>query len=320
MHNRCIVLECKHSYNYKPSPSLLADASFRHEVPQFDPPATIGPATEQASWHAWQWFHYPPGPVLSVFQEVQLIRSMHNCNLPCPRFNFAKGFAANVCILASLGWLVTTIVMHDLAAPLPRAFKTAACLTQYLLITWAIITILLSTSFPFFFGECRLRLTHGFRPVEIVIRDIPSRIHASAGKDHECQSWKSILRGIDSRLVFYNPLAFLSEDFWTLDYDAVMHARKLIAEGKLDESDFEFAIWRLEQGVWRSREAWRIHALCVDHHIMTLIKVRSQMAIFPYFDLRLDQSGYARKRPSVHSLAIDFGRRIRSCQSLSHYY
>ena len=295
-------------------------------MPRIDPPGLIGPVVDQASWNAWQWVHYTPGQVLSVLQEVQLIQTIYDCNSPCPRFNFAKGLVANVCILASLGWLVTTIVTHDLAAPLPRALKTAACLTQYLLIAWAIITILLSTSFPFFFGECRLRLIHGFRPVEIVIRDIPSGIHAKtqlpggASKGQECQSWKSILRGIDSRLVFYNPLAFFSEDFWILDYDAVMHAYNLIAEGKLDETNFEFAIWRPEQGIWKSHEAWKIHAMCVDRYTMTLIKVRfSQITIFSYRDIRPEQSGHARKRTSVHSLAIDFERRIRSCQSLSHY-
>jgi len=222
------------------------------------------------------------------YQELTQLFSRHNkdgfitrldrSSVYSKRFNFAKGFAANITILLSLGWLVTTIVKHDLAAPLPRAFKTAACLTQYLLIAWAIITILLSTSFPFFFGECRLRLIHGFRPTEIIIRDIPTRVHSrthvrgSAGKGHEYQNWKSILRSIDARLVFYNPLALLSEDFWILDYDAVLHAYKLITAGKLDEADFEFAIWRPEQGVWKSHEAWRIHAVCVDQHITSLIK------------------------------------------------
>jgi len=210
--------------------------------------------------------------------KVGFITRLDRSSVYSKRWNFAKGLAANITILLSLGWLATTIVKHDLAAPLPRAFKTAACLTQYLLITWAIMTILLSTSFPFFFGECRLRLIHGFRPVEIIIRDIPSRIYTrahvrgSAGKGHEYQNWKSILRSIDARLVFYNPLALLSEDFWTLDYDAVLRAYKLITSGKLDEADFEFAIWHPEQGIWKSHEAWRIHAVCIDQHITSLIK------------------------------------------------
>jgi len=161
-------------------------------------------------------------------------------------------------------------------SPLPTPVKLAFCITQDILIGSAIIVLIRSTTIPFFFGECRLRILYGFRPSEIIIRKpptIPSMLNSNVPEDQRLERfWRIATRAVNPELLYSNTSAILSSDYWTLEYRAVFDAIRRIEDGQFAEEALEFSIWKQDHGIWNVCELWRMHEIMTDQQEVTMFK------------------------------------------------
>lgn len=133
-----------------------------------------------------------------------------------------------------------------------------------------------STLIPFFWGECRLRIRYGFQITEIVIRKLPGLPSLSCRGMSENQRlenyWRVANHAINPRLLYSNLGAMLSNDYWVLEYAAILDAYKTIERKQIEIDDLEFAIWRQEHGAWTACELWRMHEIMSDHQEVAFFK------------------------------------------------
>jgi len=191
------------------------------------------------------------------------------------RLAFLKAFALNVLILLFVSALAGLTIIRDLLSPLPTSFKLSICISQNIVITSAIIVLIRSTTIPFFFGECRLRILHGFRASEIVIRKPPTipLMNNNASEDQRLERyWRIATRAINPELLYSNASAMLSSDYWTVEYRAVLDANRRIADGEFEEEALEFAIWKQDNDIWNVCELWRMHEIMTDQQEVTMFK------------------------------------------------
>ncbi|KJA23595.1 hypothetical protein HYPSUDRAFT_54301 [Hypholoma sublateritium FD-334 SS-4] len=156
---------------------------------------------------------------------------------------------------------------------------------QNMIIACAILVLLRSTSIPFFFGECRLRLVYGFRSSELIIRRSPpptptptpsgftGKGFYSSENQHMEHQWRAAIRAINPRLLYSTTSAMLSPDYWTLEYSAVFDAMRRIAAGEIREEDLEFSIWKqTPDNMWCACELWRMHEIMSDQQEVSMFK------------------------------------------------
>ena len=163
------------------------------------------------------------------------------------RIVFSMTFILNICVLALMTWLAFMIVMRDILTPFEVVPITAFYLTQDLVTVWAIYSLLVNTTIPFFFGECILRLRRGFRPIEVIFLSLPMElsdgIHfeqyqclaACAIPSLTCSSFRSSLIGNVTCVI---------------PYSAIHDAYSLIDSGKIGVSQLDSIVWRRENGAW----------------------------------------------------------------------
>jgi len=192
------------------------------------------------------------------------------------RLAFLKAFALNVFVLLSVSTLAEITIIRDLLSPLPTSFKLTICITQNILISSAIIVLIRSTTIPFVFGECRLRILYGFQPSEIVIRKpptIPLMLNSNASEDQRMERyWRIATRAVNPELLYSNASAMLSSDYWTVEYRAVFDAMRRIADGEFNEEALEFAIWKKDSEIWNVCELWRMHEIMTDQQEVAMFR------------------------------------------------
>lgn len=168
--------------------------------------------------------------------------------------------------------------------PLSYYSKLLVWSIQNITVAAAITILLRSTSVPFFFGECRLRLLYGFRPSELIIRRSPP--HTSFGGFNQCRKdglseaqhvehqWRTAIRAINPRLLYSTASAMLSSDYWTLEYNAVLDALRRVSAGEINEEDLEFSAWKQgHDNAWTACELWRMHEIMSDQQEVAMFKV-----------------------------------------------
>lgn len=209
---------------------------------------------------------------------VFLSSLLHNVLIPASRLAFLKALLLNLFVLLLTSALAAISIVRDLMSPLPTPVKLAFCITQDILIGSAIVVLIRSTTIPFFFGECRLRILYGFRPSEIIIRKpptIPLMLNSNVSEDQRLERfWRIATRAVNPELLYSNTSAILSSDYWTLEYRAVFDAIRRIEDGQFAEEALEFSIWKQDHGIWNVCELWRMHEIMTDQQEVTMFKVR----------------------------------------------
>lgn len=168
--------------------------------------------------------------------------------------------------------------------PLSLFSRLTAWSVQNMVIACAILVLLRSTSIPFFFGECRLRLVYGFRLSELIIRRSPLPTPTPSGFTHkgfhssESQymehQWRVAIRAINPRLLYSTTSAMLSPDYWTLEYSVIFDALHRITAGEIQEEDLEFTVWKqAPDNLWCACELWRMPEIMSDQQEVTMFKV-----------------------------------------------
>ncbi|KAF8963436.1 hypothetical protein BDZ97DRAFT_2075900 [Flammula alnicola] len=200
------------------------------------------------------------------------------------RVTFIKALALNVAILLFVLCVAMLSFIHDFnfMGTLPLRTKFVVWAIQSTVIASAIIILLRSTTIPFFFGECRLRIMYGFRPSEVIIRKPPaptSTLNNNDRKSHstedQCmeQYWRTAIRAINPKFLYSNTSAILSLEYWTVEYSAVFDALRSISAGEIDEESLEFSIWKQNsEGVWTVCELWRMHEIMTDQQEVAVFK------------------------------------------------
>ena len=187
-------------------------------------------------------------------------------------------------ILLFVAGFASVTIIRDILSPLPAHFRLALCITQNLIIASSIIVLVRSTTIPFFFGECRLRIFYGFQASEIVIRKPPTmslKLNNSTTEDQRMEKyWRIATRAVNPELLYSNASAMLSSEYWTVEYRAVFDALRRIAAGEFQEEDLEFAIWKQDSKIWNACELWRMHEIMNDQQEVTMFKVRSPTVRF----------------------------------------
>ncbi|EDR14091.1 uncharacterized protein LACBIDRAFT_321876 [Laccaria bicolor S238N-H82] len=189
------------------------------------------------------------------------------------RISFLKALTINIFLLAFMGGLASLIIFNDLSFSSRFSLRLGVCITKDLLISWAMIVMLSSTTVPFFLGECRLRFCYGFRIAEIVIRKPPASLHTRLSDQRIEKYWRIATRAVNPKLLYSRAGAMLSKDYWTLEYATVLDAYTSIGKGEFNEEDLEFSIWKQENGVWNACELWRTHDIMTDQQEVNMFKV-----------------------------------------------
>jgi hypothetical protein len=200
---------------------------------------------------------------------------------------FITAFALNVIILIFIACIMLMSFVHEFIhmGSTSVSSRITVWTIQNIVIAAAISILLRSTTIPFFFGECRLRLLHGFRPSEVVIRKSPaiSRQTHVTDEQHMEHYWRASTHAINPRLLYSSASAMLSSDYWTVEYSAVLDALRRISAGEIDEEDLEFAIWKQDsENVWSVYELWRMHEIMTDQQEILMFKVSSQTFGLPF--------------------------------------
>ena len=172
-----------------------------------------------------------------------------------------KHLILNIGILILTTWLVYAAVMRDVFATHSTPPFTIACfIAQDVVVIWAIYSIFITTTIPFFLGECRIRLRWGFRPVEVIfIRALPSEmsIDSLACRDLHMNHYRRLATGPLKSRLYTNLWSFITSDSWVLVDSAVIEAYDLIDNGEIDETLLESTVWWQENGAWRIYEVRR---------------------------------------------------------------
>ncbi|KIM44925.1 hypothetical protein M413DRAFT_366511 [Hebeloma cylindrosporum] len=197
--------------------------------------------------------------------------------LAAKRLAFTKALALNVFILLFVAGFASVTIIRDVLSPLPAHFRLAICITQNLIIISSIIILVRSTTIPFFFGECRLRIFYGFQTSEIVIRKPPTMSlklnNSNTTEDQRMEKyWRIATRAVNPELLYSNASAMLSSEYWTVEYRAVFDALSRIAAGEFQEEDLEFAIWKQDSKIWNACELWRMHEIMNDQQEVAMFK------------------------------------------------
>ncbi|KAF4611024.1 hypothetical protein D9613_006849 [Agrocybe pediades] len=218
-----------------------------------------------------QFFSRHDDPLVRGF-----ITRLDRSSIQRKRVAFAKAFVLNVFIVAAMAVITYMAMVRDVLSGMPTSLKLAACLTQDSLIAFAIYILLRSTTIPFLFGECRLRLMHGFRETEIIIRKLPSAYRNTEKPIPEDQRlkryWVMASRAVDPDLLYCNAGAMLSPEYWTIEYAAVFDALRSISMTEIKEDDFEFAVWRRDNENWTVCELWRLDEVMTEHEEIDMFK------------------------------------------------
>jgi hypothetical protein len=189
-----------------------------------------------------------------------------------------------VVVLGFLVGLAAVTVAKDLLSTFPVQFRLGLCVTQDLVIMFAIIVLLRSTTLPFFWGECRFRFHYGFRASELIIRKPPKAgltLQSHLPEDQRLERyWRMATRAVNPELLYSNSKALLSSEYWIMEYSVVFDAMERIAVGDFDEEVFEFAIWKQDKGTWNSCELWRMHEIMTDQQEVAMFKASSNLALF----------------------------------------
>lgn len=179
------------------------------------------------------------------------------------------------------------MVLKDLLSPLPTSLRLAALVTQDVLIVTALLVLIRSTTIPFFWGECRLRIRYGFRQSEVLIRTpptCPSMLNNNVPEEQRMErSWRMATRAVNPELLYSNASAMLSSDYWTVEYCAVFDALCCITAGEFTEEDLEFAVWKQDNGIWNVCELWRMHEIMTDQQEVIMFKVRLSPGMLFFF-------------------------------------
>ncbi|KAF9466051.1 hypothetical protein BDZ94DRAFT_1319703 [Collybia nuda] len=163
---------------------------------------------------------------------------------------FVRGLLMNLGLIGFIAWLVSAIITQSVYSPTPTPVMTALCVTQDLIIAWAIYSILITTTIPFFMRECRLRLRCGFRPTEVVFRK-PPVLSTNLSDEERAELYRRfVTRSMDPHLIYASFWSFLTSELWVSEHLAIMEAHDLIDKGDIDEGSLESALLRQENGTW----------------------------------------------------------------------
>lgn len=211
-------------------------------------------------------------------QNCGFITRLDRSPLAAKRLAFIKAFTLNVVVLLFVAGCASVTIIRDILSPLPAHFRLAICITQNLIIASAIVVLVRSTTIPFFFGECRLRILYGFQASEILIRKPPTMSlklnnNNATEEDQRMEKyWRIATRAVNPKLLYSNASAMLSSEYWTVEYRAVFDALKRIAAHEFKEEDLEFAIWKQDNETWHACELWRMHEIMNDQQEITMFK------------------------------------------------
>ena len=125
-------------------------------------------------------------------------------------------------------------------------------LAQDIVIIWAIISLFVNTTLPFFFGECYLRLRRGFRPVEVVFLFLPNP-DSSLPDDMHFEHYQQLAACADPSLTYTSlQPSLICGTSCTVTYSAILDAYKLIESGEIDVDELDSVVWM------RRKEAWDV--------------------------------------------------------------
>lgn len=191
------------------------------------------------------------------------------------RLSFTHGLIYNLIILTGSSAFVVLFILRGFnALNVPESMRLTLSVTQGLLLLWAVCVLALSTSVPFFFGECRLRWKYGFKPTEVIVRRPPPPEPSQNTSDETAAGsrWRASLRAINPALLYSNPGSILSDDFWVMDYAVILDIYASMERGELQEENLEFTAWKECGGVWTGWELWRLQSIMSDQQEVALFK------------------------------------------------
>ncbi|KXN86590.1 hypothetical protein AN958_09894 [Leucoagaricus sp. SymC.cos] len=189
------------------------------------------------------------------------------------RLLFVRSLIYNFAILTGSMTLAVAFISRSMTINIPQSLRLTFIFTQGLLLLWAISVLLISTTFPFFLGECRLRWKYGFKPTEVVVRQSPPE-ESTRSSDHRTtkRHWHAALRAIDPTLVYSNPVSILSRDFWVMEHTIILDIYASMESGRLNEDDLEFTIWKECDGLWLGLELWKLQSIVSDQQEVSMFK------------------------------------------------
>jgi len=151
-------------------------------------------------------------------------------------------------------------VMRDVVGSHEAPFMTTLCIAQDLVVFWAIYSMFITTTIPFFFGECCLRLRCGFRPTEVIfIKPIPDQV-TDYSNTSRIQHYRRL--ATNSHHSYTSIWSFMTGESWVFVHAAVLDAYNLIDNGEVDEGVLESAIW------WQEGGSWSVYQVCETYDLL----------------------------------------------------
>jgi hypothetical protein len=154
-------------------------------------------------------------------------------------------------------WLAYIIVMRDIfTTRLEMVPMTAFYLAQDVIIIWAIFSLFVNTTIPFFFGECYLRLRRGFRPIEVVFLSLPN-FDSSLPDDMHFEHYQRLATCADPYLSYTSfQSSLIRGTSCVITHSAILDAYKLIDSGEIDIDQLDSVVWM------RGKVNWGVCQLC----------------------------------------------------------
>ena len=162
-----------------------------------------------------------------------------------------KALILNVGLLPLAIWLAYIIAMRDIfTTKLEMVPMTAFFLAQDIIIIWAIFSLFVNTTIPFFFSECYLRLRHGFRPIEVVFLSLPN-LDSSLPDDMHFEHYQRLAVCADPNITYtsFQP-SLIGGTSCTIIYSAILDAYKLIDSGEIGIDELDSVVWMRGKATW----------------------------------------------------------------------
>lgn len=192
----------------------------------------------------------PLARLLSAHENTGFITLLDKSSLSRKRVVFLKALILNVGLLPLMTWLTYTIVVRDVLTTLPTNPMGIFHLSQDLIIIWAVSSLLINTTIPFFFGECPLRLRRGFRPIDVVFLSLPT-LDSSLPPDVHFEHYQRLAACADPNIAYtcFQPL-LTGDTSFIISYPAILDAYNLIDSGEIDVEELDSVLWMRRNVNW----------------------------------------------------------------------
>jgi hypothetical protein len=122
-------------------------------------------------------------------------------------------------------------------------------LVQDCIIIWAIVSLVINTTIPFFFGECFLRLRRGFRPIEVVFLLLPTP-DSRVPDDMHLEHYQRLAACADPSFTYTCLQPSLVGKSCVITYSAIHAAYKMIDAGEISIEELDSVVWMRGKVIW----------------------------------------------------------------------